>query len=449
MSSFFRRLGVSKKSPAKKGGSDGTLSSPSGKIRSHRHVTFVDFTVPKTWKTTLRDPIAYVLAASDEELAEIRAMPYKRTINDVEQSETIKSILKDDVGTGGVLSGTSFADGTAVNDWLRLRRTVSVSSSQSSHSTASKASGTVHFPQGNNASKYDHLNAGGMRIIVDPERHLSGLSRDFYKETFDPTVSVLSDLPDYSALEQSDPEEAGQRLQMYILEKMSSFDSAQDALRNKLSRHLMRNNKKLLKGMQTVQDVDLDMTRAIMFVRSCQAKLLRARRSTVDSTLQIVRKKRTVARMQEVQGRMRGMVKLHALRASMEKAASLGSVAQAVTMCTTALTELESSAELVQYDAMKGLHSRLRSYLPRLRQQADGLLTRYCISFDPSGYPPIVGSYRAWTIFGSAKTERKKEGTSPLLQPLYAPNQMASGVSLRVSRRKCSASSVREFGGFY
>ena len=107
----------------------------------------------------------------------------------------------------------------------------------------------------------------------------------FYDDSFDPVLPVVTGLPgDYEA-----------QLE-HLLSMLSEADVARDTVTARLSKHVIKHHKELIKGMRNVEAVDCDVARATIHVTNARRKVSQARAGIVDGHLALVGHRRRCVR---------------------------------------------------------------------------------------------------------------------------------------------------------
>ena len=85
-----------------------------------------------------------------------------------------------------------------------------------------------------------------------------------------------------------------------LMDSISEHDRIKDAVNRRLMDEVVANYDKFIKGLQHVNEVDMDLTRASLFVKSARKELLFSRETVVRDSLRLTTKLRRGQRMKRL-----------------------------------------------------------------------------------------------------------------------------------------------------
>ena len=208
----------------------------------------------------------------------------------------------------------------------------------------------------------------------------------FFDEAFDPVQAVLKKLPD--AVSTDD-------LITFVLEEMAETKVQMQEIQEELSALINENYTLFLDGAKTVKSVDLDVTRASLYVKTSRRRLARMRNRLVDGDLRVLREYRRKERAKNTLEKLQVLKSLIRRKQGIYDALKSGQLMKAINsfFVTLALVDRLKSV-LNDYAVLVELRDSLLNMLPTLRHETDKLLMNTIESFDSRKYLTIIKAYR-------------------------------------------------------
>jgi len=259
---------------------------------------------------------------------------------------------------------------------------------------------------------------------------LSQLPEEFFQESgpnFDVVDHVLSDIPDHLSVDSLVP---------HIQSKIEQSDIFRDRVSQDLTAVVMEKYDTFVAGMQTVKDIDLDLSKAVVYATNSRRLLATCKTDLVTSTLQVIQRQRTLQRILIVDEMVKVLQRAQALRSTMQKAVEKRRFADAVTAYTHAHKELQAEHSK-RLSAVNAIRNSLPQYAKTLHETLNAELRLLCFEgFHSSKYEAVIKAYilldeHAQHLLESQVAECVDEPV-PLTVSITCPERMSPGDKVTV-----------------
>ncbi|EQC32290.1 hypothetical protein, variant [Saprolegnia diclina VS20] len=211
------------------------------------------------------------------------------------------------------------------------------------------------------------------------DKVLCDLDPRYFTPHFDPIAHVLESLP-LQADEVSD----------FLQSQIGVLDLAKDVVTAKLAEDVQRNHTTFIQGMNQVQDVDLDLTLALIQVKNGRRLLASAKQDLVINHLELVKLRRNRDRLQTIvdfSSQILGFVRLeHDMLSQLQEK----DYASAVATCIDIRRQLDQSRDLDRFFILRPVRQRMVHALLELRQHFETALVGLLESFDSAAYGNLL-----------------------------------------------------------
>lgn len=181
-------------------------------------------------------------------------------------------------------------------------------------------------------------------------------------------------------------------MDIYLMETISGCDKKKDVISKKLMKEVTANYDQFLIGLQHVKEVDLDLTRADLCVKSARHKLQFAKDTIVYEGLNFFRTKRKQNRIYRVRAAVRLIKQLSCIEDSIAEAAESGEFVDAQKLLKTA-AEIVNGETASRFSSLDIMRERLDHTCTWLRRQMDEVLEETVLSFNQTTYKEIFRAY--------------------------------------------------------
>lgn len=222
-------------------------------------------------------------------------------------------------------------------------------------------------------------------ILASPEQALTALGDSIFTEECDLVRDVL-----VKAGEKESREDMGE----FLMNEHSTKDIAKDAAQARLTKSLMANYDAFIDGMKQVQEVDLQVSRAIVHVSNGLRKLRETRATLVQGSLRVVHRQRKRQRMALLRRAAIWIRQVTEAEEAVVAALRAGEFARAVSLCVDTRRAVHSELAL-QYAALGPIRTRMERAVPDLRGKLDMVLAQLCEKSDVGRYEALIRAYIA------------------------------------------------------
>ncbi|OQR85576.1 hsp70-like protein [Achlya hypogyna] len=221
------------------------------------------------------------------------------------------------------------------------------------------------------------------KAVVDlscmDDKVLGDLDPRYFTQHFDPVANILDSLP-------LDGAEVGDFLQAQI----GALDLAKDVVTSKLAEDVQRNYTSFIQGMKQVQDVDLDLTLALIQVKNGRRLLASAKQDLVINHLELVKLRRNRDRLQTIVDHCAKILSFFRLEQDLLSFLQDKDYARAVDVCIDMRHQLSRVVDADRFSILRSVRHRMAQALPELRQHFDAALVGLLEDFDATAYGNLL-----------------------------------------------------------
>eukprot|EP00943_MAST-04B_sp_MAST-4B-sp1_P003198 g3198.t1 len=158
-----------------------------------------------------------------------------------------------------------------------------------------------------------------------------------------------------------------------LMDSISEHDRIKDAINRRLMTEVVSNYSKFIRGLQHVNEVDMDLTRASLFVKTARKQLLHAKETIVHNNLTLATKLRRRQRMQQLHEAVKLIQQLSNLENDITNAVENDEFVHAENMLRNASLTLKGDMAS-EFTSLNNVRNRLDRIRPWLRRQIDEFL---------------------------------------------------------------------------
>ncbi|KDO18868.1 hypothetical protein SPRG_15696 [Saprolegnia parasitica CBS 223.65] len=223
-----------------------------------------------------------------------------------------------------------------------------------------------------------------MDVPPAEDKVLCDLDPRYFTPHFDAVAHVLESLP-LQADEVSD----------FLQSQIGVLDLAKDVVTAKLAEDVQRNHTTFIQGMNQVQDVDLDLTLALIQVKNGRRLLASAKQDLVINHLELVKLRRNRDRLRTIVDHSSTILGFVRLEHDMLSHLQEKDYASAVAACIDIRRQLDQSRELDRFFILRPVRQRMAHALVELRQHFETALVGLLESFDAAAYGNLLRAMMA------------------------------------------------------
>ena len=166
-----------------------------------------------------------------------------------------------------------------------------------------------------------------------------------------------------------------------LMDSISEHDRIKDAVNRRLMDEVVANYDKFIKGLQHVNEVDMDLTRASLFVKSARKELLFSKETVVRDSLRLTTKLRRGQRMKRLYEAVKLIKQLSNLENDITDAVEAENFVHAEQLLRNASLTLKGDLAR-EFTSLSQTRDRLDHIRPWLRRQIDEFLESTIIPHD-------------------------------------------------------------------
>ena len=158
-----------------------------------------------------------------------------------------------------------------------------------------------------------------------------------------------------------------------LMDSISEHDRIKDVIDRRLMNEVVANYNKFIKGLQHVNEVDMDLTRASLFVKTARKQLLHSKETVVNDSLTLVTKLRRGQRMQQLYEAVILIKQLSNLENDITNSVEKDEFVHAENLLRNASLTLKGDMAS-EFTSLNNVRNRLDHIRPWLRRQIDEFL---------------------------------------------------------------------------
>lgn len=259
---------------------------------------------------------------------------------------------------------------------------------------------------------------------------VSELPEEFFQTAdskFDVVDYVLEALPEHLD---------NDRLILYITSQMEKNDLFRDRVCQDLTAVVLEKYDTFVAGMQTVRDIDMDLSTADMYATNSRRLLAGFKESLITSTLRVVQRQRLRQRAVLIHEMVTVLERAQSLRSTMQTAIKDRRFADAVSAYTRAYTELQGKKSQ-RLSAINDIRASLPKYVAMLQDELDAELRELCFEgFDATKYAAVLRAYLLLDEHSQSQLEAQVaecvEEPKPMTVLIKCPDRMGPGDKVTV-----------------
>jgi hypothetical protein len=199
---------------------------------------------------------------------------------------------------------------------------------------------------------------------------------------------------------------AREKTDMYLMEQISQNDRTKDIISRRLMGEITLNYDKIIKSMQHVNEIDMDVTRASISVKAARTKLKFAKDTVVQAGLKLARERRKKHRMSQLRAAVRLIKGLSNIGNEVSEAVEKLEFVRAESTLKSS-TEILLGKGAVQFSLLDEMRQRQYHTRKWLRRQVDKELESVVLKFNGDKYGDILWSYHISDLHSKAITDSK------------------------------------------